>query len=58
MGQAVYFSFITLATVGYGDIIPTSVEMRSLAILETVSGQIYLAVLIARLVGIYARKTD
>jgi hypothetical protein len=49
----IYYSFITLTTVGYGDIRPISQIARSYAALEGVIGQIYLTVLIARLVGIY-----
>ena len=48
----VYYSFVTITTVGYGDILPVSLTARSLSILEMVVGQIYLIVLIARLVGI------
>ena len=47
----IYYSFVTLATLGYGDITPLTAQARSLAILETASGTIYIAVLIARLVG-------
>lgn len=48
-----YFSFMTLTTVGYGDIIPHSSAARTLAALEAVVGQIYLTVLVARLVGLH-----
>jgi ion channel len=54
--DSVYFSFVTLATLGYGDIVPASLGARSLAVLEAVFGQLYLAVLVARLVSIYARE--
>lgn len=54
--DAVYFSFVTLATLGYGDITPAGSATRSLAVLEAVFGQLYLAVLIARLVSLYARE--
>jgi len=47
----VYFSYITLSTVGYGDITPVRPIARTLAIGEALTGQIYLAVLIARLVA-------
>jgi len=53
---AVYFSFVTLATLGYGDIAPATSATRALAVLEAVFGQLYLAVLIARLVSLYARE--
>jgi Ion channel len=46
--SALYFSFVTLATLGYGDIVP-----RSLAIVEGVGGQLFLAVLVARLLNLY-----
>jgi voltage-gated potassium channel Kch len=51
--QMRYFSFITLTTVGYGDIVPQSPVARTFATLEAVIGQIYLAVLVARLVGLH-----
>jgi hypothetical protein len=53
---AIYFSFVTLATLGYGDIVPVSGAARGLAILEAVSGQIYMAVLLARLVSLYTMR--
>jgi voltage-gated potassium channel Kch len=46
-----YFSYVTLTTVGYGDITPLSDAARVLAIGEALTGQLYLAVLIARLIG-------
>jgi hypothetical protein len=51
--QFSYFSFCTLSTVGYGDIVPTSRLARSLSCLESISGQLYLTILIARLVGLH-----
>ena len=51
--QMRYFSFITLTTVGFGDIVPRSQAARTFATLEAVVGQIYLAVLVARLVGLH-----
>jgi hypothetical protein len=53
--SAIYFSFVTLATLGYGDIVPRTDVARGLAIVEGVGGQLFLAVLIARLVSLYAR---
>ncbi len=44
---------MTLTTLGYGDILPLSDRARSLAYVEAVIGQFYLAVLVARLVGSY-----
>ena len=46
-----YFSFVTLATLGYGDIAPVHPVARSLAVAEALTGQLYLAILIARLVS-------
>lgn len=48
-----YYSFVTLGTLGYGDIVPISRPARAMSILEALFGQLYLAVLIARLVGGY-----
>ncbi|MBL8198386.1 MAG: two pore domain potassium channel family protein [Chromatiales bacterium] len=48
---AMYFSFVTLASLGYGDILPLSDPARGLAIVEVVGGQLYLAVMVARLVS-------
>src|SRR4029453_16967411 len=52
--NAFYFSFITLSTVGYGDITPVSKVARMLATTEAITGLLYVAVLIARLVGLYS----
>jgi len=46
-----YYSFITLATVGYGDVTPVTPLARTLAWMEAVAGQFYLAILVAGLVG-------
>jgi hypothetical protein len=51
--QIRYFSFTTLTTLGFGDIVPRSPVARTLSMLEAVMGQIYLTVLIARLVGLH-----
>jgi voltage-gated potassium channel Kch len=53
--SAIYFSFVTLATLGYGDIVPRTDVARGLAIVEGVGGQLFLAVLVARLISLYAR---
>lgn len=47
----VYFSFITLATIGYGDIAPVTLQARYAAFAEGITGQFYLAILVARLVS-------
>lgn len=54
--QFVYYSFVTLTTLGYGDIVAAGKAARSLAILEAVLGQLYLAVLIGWLVGAYSAE--
>lgn len=51
LSELIYFSFITLATVGYGDIVPVSPVARSMVILEALAGQLYLAAFVARLIG-------
>jgi voltage-gated potassium channel len=51
--SAVYFSMVTISTLGYGDIVPASQQVRLLASCEAITGQIYLAVLVARLVGLH-----
>jgi len=48
----IYFSFVTLATLGYGDIVPLTKQAQSFTIIEAVMGQMYLAVNIATLVAI------
>lgn len=50
--EALYFSFVTLSTLGYGDWIPISGPIKMIATLEAIIGQLYIAILIARLVGI------
>ena len=48
-----YFSFVTISTVGYGDISPVSKFARNFTWLEAVAGQLYLSVMVARLVGLH-----
>lgn len=55
---AIYFSFVTLATIGYGDIVPRTEVARSLAVIEGVGGQLFLAVLVARLLSLYKSAAD
>ncbi len=52
-GQASYFSFVTLTTVGYGDILPVTPVARGLANLEAVAGVLFVGVFIARLIAAY-----
>ena len=55
-----YFSIATLTTLGYGDIVPNSTATRSTAAVEALIGQLYIAIVIARLIGMYisARNSD
>lgn len=48
-----YYSFVTLTTLGYGDVLPLSPRVRSLAILEAITGVFYVAILVARLVSLH-----
>ena len=54
--ELLYFSLITLSTIGYGDIVPLSGEARMLSALEGVTGVLYIAVTVAILVGRFERK--
>ncbi|UCC82799.1 MAG: two pore domain potassium channel family protein [Gemmatimonadota bacterium] len=55
-GPMFYYSFVTITTLGYGDITPATELTRLLALLEAVLGQLYLVILIARLVGLYTTR--
>ena len=50
---ALYYSLVTMTTLGYGDIVPVTAPARMLAGLQAVTGQLYIAVLVARLVGLH-----
>lgn len=54
MSEYIYYGFVTFTTLGYGDVVPTIPLTKSLAILTSITGQIYLAVVIALLVGKFA----
>ncbi|MFO1407742.1 MAG: potassium channel family protein [Steroidobacteraceae bacterium] len=56
-GQLMYFSVITLSTVGYGDILPLSDAARMLAMLEAVVGQFFVAVVVAMFVSLYTTNS-
>jgi Ion channel len=56
--EAYYFSFITLSTVGYGDITPLTNGARTLAMTEAMTGTLYMAVLISRLVALYSSESS
>jgi uncharacterized membrane protein len=48
-----YFSFVTMTTVGFGDITPTCNETQTLTYLSAVTGQLYVAIVVAMIVGKY-----
>lgn len=56
--SAVYFSFVTLATLGYGDFLPQNDMTRGLVVFEVIGGQLFLAVMVARLIGLYTGKGE
>lgn len=59
--EHIYYVFITMCTVGYGDIVPLDQYARSIAVLMSVTGQFYMAIIISLLVGKYlnqARQAD
>jgi hypothetical protein len=51
-----YFSLVTITTLGYGDITPIGSQALSLAVLEAITGQIYLVVVVAWFVGLYVSR--
>lgn len=55
-GELLYYSYVTLTTLGYGSIVPLTPLTRTLAYLEAIAGQFYLAVLVAGLVGAYVSQ--
>ena len=55
--ELIYYSFVTLTTLGYGEITPVTMIARNLAAMEAVTGVLYTATLIARLVGMYRGKS-
>ena len=57
-GVFTYYSFVTLTTVGYGDIVPSSATARWLVWLEAVFGQFYMAVFVSRLIGLQASPAE
>jgi hypothetical protein len=54
--ELTYFSFVTLTTVGYGDLVPATSLMRMLAITEAFTGQLYLVTVVALVVGNVGRE--
>jgi hypothetical protein len=55
-GELLYFSLITLSTVGYGDVVPISGEVRMLAAMEGITGVLYVAITVALLVSSYRAR--
>lgn len=53
IAELIYFSFAALSTAGFGDIAPVTIQSRYLTILEMVAGVMFVAILIARLTGVY-----
>jgi voltage-gated potassium channel len=53
-----YFSFVTMATLGYGDMVPVESSARSLSIFIAVSGQFYIAIIVALLVGKFSTQQN
>jgi len=53
-----YFSFVTMTTLGYGDILPVSATARGFAYMQAIVGQFYIAVLVAGLVSAYVSKRN
>lgn len=54
--RAIYFSFVTQATLGFGDMVPIRAHSEGVVVAQGVGGQMYLAVLVARLVSLYSSK--
>jgi len=54
----VYYSFVTLTTVGYGDVAPVTRPGEVLSYVEAMAGQLYLTVLVARLVGLHLSQRN
>lgn len=55
---SIYYSFVTLATLGYGDFLPRSELARGIATFEVIGGQLYLAVMVARLIGAFGSDPE
>ena len=52
-----YYSFVTLTSTGYGDVLAITKSARALSIIEVILGQLYLAIMISRLVGLHASQS-
>ena len=58
INDCIYYGFVTLSTLGYGDLLPLNTFSRSLSLFTTIGGQLYLAVIIALLVGKFSSQND
>lgn len=58
LSQMMYFSFVTLLTIGYGDITPLLDLSQTAVVLEGIIGQFYIAILVARIVAVYSISSD
>lgn len=58
LGQLMYFSFITLLTIGFGDISPLKDLSQTFVVIEGIMGQFYIAILVARIVSVYSFFSD
>ncbi|MFH1028183.1 MAG: potassium channel family protein, partial [Pseudomonadota bacterium] len=56
-GDVLYFSFVTLATVGYGDLTPATPLARALCVVESITGVMYVAIFIARFVSMHSGRS-
>jgi len=56
--ELLYFSLVTLSTIGYGDIVPLQGEARMLAALEGIAGVLYIAITVALLVNAYRQQNN
>jgi hypothetical protein len=54
--ELLYFSFVTLTTLGFGDIVPAREMSRMFAVTEAIVGQLYLTIFVARLVALYVGR--
>ncbi len=58
LSQMMYFSFVTLLTIGFGDITPLGDASQTLVVVEGIIGQFYIAILVARIVSVYSFYAD
>ena len=56
--ELLYFSLVTLSTIGYGDVVPLNGEVRMLAVLEGITGVLYIAITVALLVSAYKQQSS